>query len=103
MHMVTADYARETDTGVEGAMDVDVTIVLASGPTMSGEVTMVRDRDSNSRLGWRSYGDGADHWVSGDLLGALRAHYADHVEDLRRALAEIECAAAEAINADVRS
>ena len=90
---VIASNPRETDTGVKGAIDVDVEITLDDGTILDGEVTLVRAADG--RPSWEPYGDTADHWVSGALLAALSAHVGD-AESLRRALSEIAGSAAEA-------
>ena len=85
----TADFARETDTGVEGAKDADVTVTI-DGVEYEGEVTLVRHEQTGD---WGSWGS-ADNWVEGRLLDQLAGLSSD---DFRAALDAIEAAAREAI------
>lgn len=50
------------------AIDIDVTVTLSDGRTLDGEVTLVHDHDGRVV----PYGVEPSHWVSGDLLTALR-------------------------------
>lgn len=63
---ITCGKAKATTTGVDGALDVPVTVVFGS-LSMAGEVTLAKDYDG----GWVLYGPSADHWVSGALLRDL--------------------------------
>jgi hypothetical protein len=85
----TAGTSRPTTTGVEGAVDVPVTLQIA-GRTVRGEVTLLPADDG--RPVFERWGD-ADHWVSGDLLRELRElpHH-----EYRDALTTIEAAASKA-------
>lgn len=69
--VVDAAHARETETGVEGGMDVDVSVSV-DGLELSGGVTLVRDHTGE----WSSWGS-RDHWVSGDLLQLMGSHMSD--------------------------
>lgn len=89
MHVI-ASHVRPTDTGVDGALDVDVEIAV-DGCEFAGEVTLVRRDDRREE--WAAWG-GRDHWVQGALLRALDAHLSDRrVKDV---LEEVEAVAAEA-------
>lgn len=55
--------ASETSTGVEGAIDVDVTV-----DGVEGEVTLLLDHNGD----WTSWG-APDNWVSGRLLRIIQA------------------------------
>jgi hypothetical protein len=64
-----AYYARETDCGVEGGIDVNVNVAIGEDTDeIDGEVTLVRDHGG----GWTAYGDSPDHWISSELLIELR-------------------------------
>jgi hypothetical protein len=84
---VAASIATPTTTGVEGAMDVDVTVTI-DGKEHDGEVTLVRSEQDGR---WVSWGQ-PDHWVSSKLLASLQAlpHH-----EFRSALNAIEEAASE--------
>lgn len=82
---VAASVATPTTTGVEGALDVDVTVTI-DGVEYDGEVTLVRDENDGR---WSSWG-APDNWVSGRLLTQLRK-LEHHV--FRDALTAIEEAA----------
>lgn len=84
---VTASVATETTTGVEGALDVDVTVEV-DGVEYDGEVTLVRHEQTGD---WGAWGR-PDNWVSGDLLRALGEL---SVDDFSLALTAIETAARE--------
>lgn len=62
-----------TTTGVEGAVDANVTLTLPDGRELSGELTLARAHD-----GWRVYGPpsyvpAVDYWMSGALIRAIDA------------------------------
>lgn len=59
---VKASNARPTNTGVEGALDVDVAVRI-DGTEVEGEVTLGKINGL-----WVAYGDAPDYWVSGGLL-----------------------------------
>jgi hypothetical protein len=65
---VTVSVASPTTTGVEGALDVDVTVTLADGTEVEGEVTLARREHDGA---WAAYGDAPDYWISGALLAQL--------------------------------
>lgn len=85
---VKAGTVRETTTGVERGLDVDVTVTLTGGRVIEGKVTLLPAADGRPR--YESWGD-PDHWVDGRLLRDLRdAFPATGPHD---ALFEIESAA----------
>jgi hypothetical protein len=84
---ITCGTVTPTDTGVEGGVDVDLTVALSDGTELSGSVTLVRDRDSRGM--WRAYGDEPSTWVEAQLLDALAARLG-HGSDLTVALAAVE-------------
>jgi len=88
---VVACYARPTATGVDGGVDVDVTVTLASGEMVEGEVTLVRSLFC--RHVFVSWGQ-PDNWVDDRLLSRLRALDTD---DYRDALALIEAVASDEV------
>lgn len=73
-------------TTVDGGMDVDITVTL-DGTRHTGTVTLTRNHEGE----WSSIGDGADCWVSPELLAALPD------EGLRETLIAIRDAASEAL------
>lgn len=84
---IIVGVVSQTITGVEGALDVDVTVTLSDGTEHEGEVTLVRDR--GHATAWRAYGDEPSMWVEAGLLAAL-----DRCADRRTALGELaECTA----------
>lgn len=87
MSKISVYASMATSTGVEGALDVDVTIDF-DGHEVAGAVTLVRNHEGH----WAAWGD-RDHWVSSNLLKALDALDDDMLADdiLRR----IERAASE--------
>jgi len=91
---VHASNARATSTGASyrdvPGTDVDVTVTLPSGETVTGEVTLLPRADG--RPGLTAWGS-PDNWVSGRLLSAI---YAACGDGYRTALDEIEAAAATA-------
>ncbi|MBX3264889.1 MAG: hypothetical protein KF782_34780 [Labilithrix sp.] len=92
IHVATG-VVTETATGVEGGLDVGVTVTLPDGREVDGEVTLAPS-DHASRPAYEAYGPSPDYWVSGGLLRALYA--ALDGDDLRDALEAIESAAAAA-------
>lgn len=84
----TASIAAPTTTGVDGALDVDVTVTLPDGRTLEGEVTLARREYDGA---WAAYGDAPDYWISGAMLAALKT--LDH-DEFRAACQAIEAAAA---------
>lgn len=85
---ITVGTATETTTGVDGGVDVDVTVTLSDGAELSGEVTLVPDRAAPGE--WRPYGDEPSMWVESSLLVGL-----GRCDDLTAALSAIESAANE--------
>lgn len=87
--IVTASFPTPTSTGVEGAMDVDVSVEI-DGKTFSGGVTLI-----NEHGGWSSWG-APDHWMDQALLDAVEAAEDTHtlmMEISGEAAAEIDAAA----------
>jgi hypothetical protein len=85
---IEASNPIATNTGVEGAVDVDVDV-----GDLSGEVTMVRDEANG---GWTSYGPDANYWIESNFLATLRERYGDASEAIISrisGLAAIACAA----------
>ncbi len=64
-----AGVPSPTDTGVDGGLDVDVTVHIG-GVTVTGGVTLIR-RDSDGE--WSSWGS-RDHWCSQEILDVVDAH-----------------------------
>ena len=90
---ITAQNARPTDTGVNGAMDVYVEITM-DGREICGDVTMVRHELTGE---WVPYGNAADYWVSGRMLRELSDLRSG--QKLCELLAKIARVAGEAIDA----
>lgn len=67
---ITASNARHSDCcDTEGALDLDVSVMLPDGTVLSGEVTLVPAR---SHSGYVSWGE-PSHWVSSDLLAGVQS------------------------------
>ena len=81
--IVTASFPTPTDTGVDGAMDVDVDVEIGD-KTYNGGVTLIKDHHGD----WSSWGC-RDNWMDQPLLDAM-----DSVEDPDDLSAEIVHAAA---------
>lgn len=81
-----------------GGIDVDVTVTIGEDEVV-GEVTLCRDRSGD----WTSYGDAADCWVSGGLLGELMRRCADERDTnaLRDVLGAIRVAALAEVTEEV--
>jgi hypothetical protein len=84
---VAASVATETTTGVQGGLDVDVTVTI-DGVDHEGEVTLVPDAINGGHC---AYGPSADYWVSGGLLKVLQDSFEG--ASFREALSKIESAA----------
>lgn len=92
---VTAEFPRETETGVCGGIDIDV-MVTRGAWSAEGEITLVPDAHRCDT--WVSYGDGPDTWVSSDLLGHLRRAFPEY-DQLRAVLGKLLDAGRAAIDA----
>lgn len=66
---VSVGVVSPTTEGVEGAMDVDVTVTLSDGTEIEGEVTLARQSYDGA---WAAYGPAPDYWISGALLARLQ-------------------------------
>ena len=64
-----ASVPSPTDTGVDGGVDVDVTVHIGDA-SVTGEITLIR-RDSDGE--WSSWGS-RDHWCCQELLDVVDAH-----------------------------
>jgi hypothetical protein len=84
---VRTSIATETTTGVEGGLDVNVTVEI-NGLDCDGEVTLVQDSVNG---GWCAYGPAPEYWVSGALLSWLQG--LDEGYELTEILSKIERAA----------
>lgn len=84
---IEAHVATETHTGVEGGVDVTVTVTIGE-VELDGEVTLVRDHEGR----WSSWGD-VSHWVEERLLRQLTDRLAGASRQLDRVLGEIEAKA----------
>lgn len=87
---ITCGEPRPTTTGVEGGVDVPVTVYTPNGATLSGEVTLAPAQDG--RPVYQAYGQSPDQWVSGALRDGLDAA-AEGKGTLREYLEQIESAA----------
>lgn len=65
---VAVGVVSPTGTGVEGALDVDVTVTLADGTVIEGEVTLARRSYDGA---WAAYGPARDYWMSDSLMTGL--------------------------------
>ena len=85
--VVTASNPTPTSTGVEGAMDVDVSVEI-DGKTFKGSVTLINEYGS-----WSGF-ESPDSWMSQPLLDAVEA-----AEDPQALMMEVSGEAAAEIDA----
>jgi hypothetical protein len=77
---VAVDFIRPSDCcDDEGALDCDVDVTV-DGAEYSGELTLCRIPSQLDHYG--CWGAGPDHWVSSELLIALRIRYADELREV---------------------
>lgn len=84
---IEASNPIATDTGIEGAVDVDIDV-----GDLSGEVTMVRDEANG---GWTTYGPDANLWVESNFLSELRKRYGEVSEAILSRIAGLAAIACE--------
>lgn len=104
--ILDVSHPRPTDTGVKGAIDLDVTLRLDLGHDadgretdgtvdVEGEITLAHDHAGE----WVAYGPAPDYWVSGNLLAKIQDAMCDS-DTMGKLLCEIAARAARVIEAN---
>lgn len=88
---ITCGEPRPTTMGVEGGVDVPVTVYAPGGACLTGEVTLAPSGDG--RRVYVAYGSDAGHWVSGALLAQLERMAEGRNWMMRTYLGQLEAAA----------